>query len=371
MVNFAYCSAYMKVLFIARPTLYTDAGGDTVQIMNTAKFLRELGVEVDVVLSNQKNINYTNYHLLHVFNVIDCEDLLGHVIKCKIPYVLSTIYVDYSEYDRNHRKGMVGVLSKILSSGQVEYLKTVAKYILKGEKVSTFWYFVIGHKRSIKYLLKHAACLLPNSNSEYRRLVNDFGIQKKYYPIVNAIDTTLFHHTHSDAKINNQVICIARIEGRKNQLNLIKSAKGKPWNLTIIGKASSNQQGYVKQCHQEATTNTSFVGPLTQQELVMHYSKAKVHVLPSWFETTGLSTLEAAAMGCNVVIADKGDVREYFGDLAYYCEPASPTSIANAITRALEAPVNPALQMHVLQNYTWQKAAKQTLAAYKMVLNND
>jgi len=38
----------------------------------------------------------------------------------------------------------------------------------------------------------------------------------------------------------------------------------------------------------------------------------QVHMLPSWFETTGLSSIEAAVMHCNIVITDKGDTREYF-----------------------------------------------------------
>ena len=42
----------MKVAFIVRPNLYSIAGGDTVQIDQTARRLRELGVEVDILLSN-------------------------------------------------------------------------------------------------------------------------------------------------------------------------------------------------------------------------------------------------------------------------------------------------------------------------------
>ena len=136
----------------------------------------------------------------------------------------------------------------------------------------------------------------------------------------------------------------------------------------MIGNFSVNQKYYSNACKQEAGSTIEFVPFLTQTELTNYYKMAKVHVLPSWFETAGLATMEAAALGCNIVIADKGDVREYFGDLAFYCEPDNPDSIAEAIKLALKSPVNKALQEKVLNDYTWEKAAEQTYSAYKKVL---
>lgn len=361
----------MKVLFIARADLFIYPGGDTIQMVNTAKSLRKLGVEVDIKLSSER-VAYEHYDLAHFFNIIDPEDILGHAMACKIPYLISSIYVDYSEFDKNYRKDLIGKLAKIFPSNTIEYLKTLVKVLLKGEKVSSFWFFLLGHKGSIKYILNHASYILPNSKSEYKRLVKDFGIEKPYEVVVNAIDNELFQwNANMQQKDANKVICVARIEGGKNQLNLIKAVSDKPFQLFIIGKASNNQRAFVDECHKHATHNVKFISHMSQKELLQYYSQAKVHILPSWFETTGLSSLEAAAMGCNVVIADKGDVREYFGDLAYYCEPSSPESIAAAIELALNSPVNKALQEKILKEYTWEKAAEQTLAAYKKVLKND
>jgi glycosyltransferase involved in cell wall biosynthesis len=100
------------------------------------------------------------------------------------------------------------------------------------------------------------------------------------------------------------------------------------------------------------------------------YQAAKVHVLPSWFETTGLSSLEAGAMGCNLVVTRKGDTEEYFADMAYYCEPDDVDSIQQAVLQAHAEPVNPRLRNHIFSHYTWQDTAAQTLAAYQEVLNH-
>jgi len=100
------------------------------------------------------------------------------------------------------------------------------------------------------------------------------------------------------------------------------------------------------------------------------YKAAKVHVLPSWFETTGLSSLEAGAMGCNIVVTRKGDTEEYFKDMAYYCEPDDVESIRNAVLQAYTNPVNPYLQDYIFSHYTWKDTAEQTLQAYQLILEN-
>jgi glycosyltransferase involved in cell wall biosynthesis len=107
---------------------------------------------------------------------------------------------------------------------------------------------------------------------------------------------------------------------------------------------------------------------IDHKELARIYKAAKVHVLPSWFETTGLSSLEAGVMGCNVVVTRKGDTEEYFEDMAYYCEPDSIVSIKEAVMNAHAQPFHTGLKDKILENYTWQNTAKETLEAYKTIL---
>jgi glycosyltransferase involved in cell wall biosynthesis len=91
--------------------------------------------------------------------------------------------------------------------------------------------------------------------------------------------------------------------------------------------------------------------------------------LPSWFETTGLSSLEAAAMGCNLVITDKGDTKEYFGNHAIYCSPSSPDSIYAAVEKASLLPNDEKLQAKIATLYTWQLASHHTAEGYKKIIS--
>lgn len=352
---------------IARPNLFSVPGGDTVQITKTAAALKEMGVEADVLID--PNIDYRKYHLLHFFNIIDPEDILGHTLKSNLPYVVSTIYVDYKEYDKLHRKDTLGVLSKLFPSDTIEYFKTLAKYIYKGEKVSTLKFFLKGHRRSIQYILKNASLLLPNSESEYQRLEKDYKIKQKYIVVPNAIDPELFKYDKPNER--NIILCVARIEGRKNQLNVIRALKDTSYKVIFIGAISPNQQNYYKQCKAEATTNMQFFDFMTQEQLLDYYSKAKVHILASWFETTGLSNLEAGAMGCNLVVGRRGDVEEYFDNNVEYCEPDDLQSIRTAVEKSWNKDDSATLQSKIFNNFTWKAAAKITHEAYQTILSHD
>ena len=352
-----------SVVMITRSTLYTVVGGDTVQVLQTARHLREAGVNVDIKCTNEP-INYDRYTLLHFFNVIRPADILYHVKRSKKPYVVSTVLVDYSEYDRHYRKGLLSVLFRLLPATETEYAKTMMRWLLGRDKLMDISYAWRGQQASVRAVLKNAAVLLPNSNSEQDRLVRQFGCTNAFVVVPNGIDETLFGKADENGREEKLVICVARIEGIKNQLNLIKALSGTEFRLILIGAAAPNQPKYYRQCREAAGDNVLFVDHLPQEQLLSYYRRAKLHALPSFFETTGLSSLEAAAMGCNLVITDKGDTRAYFGDDAFYCDPADPGSIYRSVREAAAAPHPESLQQKIHGQYTWKEAAIKTLEAY-------
>jgi len=182
------------------------------------------------------------------------------------------------------------------------------------------------------------------------------------------VDPEVFHFDPGIPRDPHLVICAGRIEGIKNQMTLIKALNDTKYKLVIIGSAAPNQLVYFNECKKSAARNIIFIDQLPQEELVRWYQQAKVHILPSWFETCGLSSLEAAAMGCNIVITDRGYTREYFEDYAVYCDPDDPQSIFNAVEKAASADFNELLQQRILDRYTWQKACDCTLKGYKQVI---
>ena len=229
-------------------------------------------------------------------------------------------------------------------------------------------YVLKGQKRSIHEIIRKARLILPNSVSEYSRIKQLYGCSTNYIVVPNAVDGELFKFNSKVSKDPNLVLCIARIEGLKNQANLIRALNNTRFRLILIGAPAPNQLAYYQMCRNMAASNILFIDQMPQEELVAYYQKAKVHVLPSWFETTGLSSLEAASMGCNLVITEKGDTREYFGEQAIYCSPESPESIYAAVEKASALPCDEELQKKISREYTWQLACNHTSAGYKKII---
>ena len=357
----------MKVLLISRPTLFSAPGGDTVQIRETANELIKLGAEADICLADEV-VNYDSYDLLHFFNIIRPNTISGHVKKSNLPFVISTIFVDYSEIERSERGLLFRFLAKVFGPDGTAYFKTIGRLIFNKEKIIDRSYLFYGHRKSAEKLLNSASKLLPNSDNEFRRLKERYNFRNTYTKIPNGV-TNDFIDQKSTHQKGMGVVCVGRIEFVKNQLNLIKALKGTGIPLKIIGQPAPNHKAYYEQCKKEATDNIQFLGQKSKEEIIHELDQAKVHVLPSWFETTGLSSIEALARRCNIVITKKGDTEEYFEDFAFYCDPQSPDSIREAIERALEEDVNPELNKFIRQNFTWQNAAQKTLKAYQKVLS--
>lgn len=366
----------MRVLFQSRKTLFSVFGGDTVQVLKTKEYLEKLGVTIDI--SSDLEPDLKKYDMLHLFNVIRPQELYLQAKNAKRQakkVFLSPNYLLYTEYEKQARQGLFKPFTGLLSPHQVEYLKVIARAIKNGEcHKGTLTLLARGYRTLQEKLLTMVDCLLPNSQSELDRITTDFGLKDFPHVLVpNGVDSNLFDE--NKVKINKQlekfrdcVLCVARIEGRKNQLNVVRAVKNLPYNLVLVGKVAPNHKGYFAHIKKEADKKVYILGKVSSDLLAQLYSLAKVHVLASWFETTGLSSLEAGIMNCNLVITDKGDTKEYFKDYAYYCEPDSVESISQAIIKACESPVNPKLKKHILNNFTWEKTAEITLEAYKATI---
>jgi glycosyltransferase involved in cell wall biosynthesis len=326
----------MRVVFIVRSTLFTVPGGDTVQVQETARELHNEGVEADIKGASEK-IDYEMYDLLHFFNIIRPADILVHIERSGKPFVVSTILVDYSTYDKQQRSGLAGKLFRLLPAGGIEYTKSLYRFLMRRDKLASLSYLWKGHNGSINEILTKAKAVLVQAQGEYDDLVKLYHTAPAFSIIHNGVNTAMFQERKKTARIKNLVLCVARIEGIKNQYNLIRALNNTAYQLVLIGNVAPNQKNYYQKCRNIAAANVSFINHLPQQQLIDYYATASVHILPSWFEVCGLSSLEAAVMGCQVVITDNGYARSYFKDDAFYCDPAKPESILQSVDSAMTA----------------------------------
>lgn len=196
------------------------------------------------------------------------------------------------------------------------------------------------------------------------------GVNKEFFTDLEHLREKghMFQTKHG---VNQFVLEVGRIEKAKGQASLIKSLMKTDHLLVIIGNPSPYESDYVRNVLNLSRQrgNTLVIGGLPQEELIGAYVSARVHVLPSWRETPGLVSLEAAAAGCKIVSTEFGSAKDYFGAFATYCDPRDPDSIQSAIEQSIAIQTTPdALRNLILTKFTWEVAARETYSAYQGLL---
>lgn len=356
----------MRVLFITRASIKLLSGGDKIQILKTKQALEKLGVTVTLAADGSPIPAGTD--IVHVFNPSQLSAApLRTARAAGIPIVVSTIHWDMREYYR----AMFAVNRKFLSIRPPQYLRHYAVNQCKALAYNFIWNPAVLKK--LRTVFTQAELLLPNSHAEAELLVRDFSLpRERIVPVVNGFDASMASSVVAGAfkKANNLgdfVLCVGRIEYRKNQLALIEALMNEPYTLVFIGRPLD--PGYLALCTALGTRRgkTVFIDHMDQQQLFGAYRDARVHAMVSWYETPGLSSLEAASVGTNLVLTRGGCTEEYFGSDASYCEPTDPESIRVAVRQAWDKPKNDALSKRIAEKYTWDETGRETLAAYRLV----
>lgn len=346
------------ILIISRSTLYSQPGGDTVQIEQTAAELRRLGFRVDIK-AGSNNLKPEDYDLVHFFNLTRPADLLRY-LPWITRLITTSIYVDYSESEKQQAGTVRFLIRYLLGKHGTEYLKTIMRWLSGTDRFPGWQYLVLGQRASVKKILQASECIITASKFEQQMISDDFpGLAAQFQTISLGSE----HFVPEDSvKRNMAVACVARIESLKNQLGLIRAQKKTEHTLDLYGMAARNQKKYLRACEREGIGKVNFKGQRTHEELQKLLPAYAVHALPSYFETTGLSSLEALASGCQIVVSEHPIQKELFGEHAHYCEPGNPDSIAQAVNRALNSKNDH--RSWVREKFSWQKAAKEISDIY-------
>ena len=375
----------MKILMLARSDIFVVPGGDTVQIENTAKELKKLGVEVNVAADLKVDIK--NYDLVHVFQLDWVPETYFYVKEAKRygrPIVLSPIHHAENEvkkFDDIYTFGLrrlVGLFVKKQEHRDV--LKNVYRSIHNRSKLlPTLRGALFGYRKSQRAALMLSDVVLVQTNCEARDLKNTYGVDFNWEKVVNGVSEQFLSLRDYQNKLDFEkyIICVGRIEARKNQLNIIEAVKllrqekgFENTRLVFLGRRSEHHKSYIAKFDRALKENNWILHPgfIPQEDIPSYYHFAKVGISASWFETTGLTSLEALFCGTNVVASGQR-AEELLGDLAVYCDPSDVKSIAESLRTAYLRPATK-VPASFRQEYTWENAAKQTLGVYRRLLGS-
>jgi glycosyltransferase involved in cell wall biosynthesis len=341
----------MKVAFYVYPTAFQNPGGGEVQLLKTKEGLEKLGVPVK--LFDPWKDKLEDFDILHTFgSVKDALPMMEAARRIGIRNVLSTI----CWYNWRSAWGTHGSLWK--RSGAV--LRHTAKVFLP---------FIPSER---KRMMEIADLLLPNSESEAKQLRRFFlADAKKLRVVPNGVDP-VFADAKPDLFLSkysfpNFVLCVGRIEPRKNQLHMIRALNGTKVPFVLIGDPVKHYPDYYQQCRKEAGPNIHFLGgmPHDSELLRSAYAACDTFLLASWLETPGLAALEAALAGAKIVVTPEGAAREYFKEKALYAAPQCVRQIRERALASQRLPKNDALKKHIAENYLWHRVAQRTLSVYQ------
>ena len=304
----------MRILIQNRADVRTNPGGDTVQMDRTAEYLRSIGHRVDFDFGSSPDL--AHFDLVHLFNlttpdqtVLQARNALGQ----GKPYVLSSIYWD---------------LDTAVPWTAYEFPRNWAKRLLPRRGA---------RKRGLQLeILRGARLIIPNSVAERDHILDRFGglDAERFVVVLNGVDVP----SVSRKGTGEYFLCAGAIGPRKNQLNLVRAF----WllrdhRLIIVGEPAAGCIRYARLVRQTAKSNVEFRPRVPHDEMPNLLAECRALMQPSYIETPGLSAMEAAAIGVPVVVSSVAPVREYFGDLGFYCDPSRPASIANACKDALQS----------------------------------
>ena len=343
------------IYFYVYPSAFQNPGGGEVLLLKTKEYLKRAGVQVK--LFDMWNDRLEKNDLLHVFGSVKEAFGLMEAAKAIGTKIVHSPIIWYNWP----------------SSFGVEY-SLGERVLCIGRQVAKTFVPMIPSTR--KKMMQTANIVLAGSKMEARQIHRYFLLpESKIKTVAYGVDE-YFAEAKSEAFIQKHgfkdfVLCVGRIEPRKNQLNLIRAMNQIDRDLILIGDPVHHHMAYYERCRKEAGSNVRFLGAFERDSELLRsaFAACDIFALPSWFETPGLSALEAGLAGAKIVITTEGSTKEYFQDMVHYAKPENISDIKQKIEDAINSKKTDRLKNHIRAKYLWCHTAVQTLNIYKTVLN--
>ena len=366
----------MKVIFPMRIDAFTKPGGDTILVKEFTKHLGSLGAITHI--TDQLNYDFSDYDIVHLTNIDRPLETFHYFTLAKNAnkkIVISAIhhsYVDIARYECEGRSGLLALVLKMLKSFNArEHFKNVIRALKKPELFLPAWrLFRVGMQNAQKIILSESERVFLQAIKEgadiKRDIVDDLDNLRIIYngvslPRLLLNTTSVAGHKKRDI----DVLVVARIESRKNQLKILEAVEKLGIKAVFLGGENPFHKSYAKYFRSKLIgTKSEHMAAISHEMLPSLYERARVHVSASWFEVSSLVDLEAFAYGCAIVSSECGCTKELLADKAYYVDPADTNDIAEKITWALKSKLSVGNADFVINAFSWAKAANSLLHEY-------
>lgn len=264
--------------------------------------------------------------------------------KLKKEFGLSHTNVHYVKYSSNNKfYRLIFDIPKIIKSYKIDYAhyQYISPFFKTTKEIVTIHdilfndfpqYFPLSYRLKNNFLFKKSAkradLLLTVSEYSKQKIAQHYNIGlEKILITPNGVNKTFFEvkeHKHlpnikAKYNLNNFVLCISRIEPRKNHISLIKAfVELKLYNsgfeLVLIGKedlVSIEMHQYLENLSYEEKSSIKFLTNIDNLEQLSFLRDASLFVYPSFAEGFGIPPLEAVAVGTPTICSNKTAMADF------------------------------------------------------------
>ena len=259
--------------------------------------------------------------------------------------------------------------------------------------------------KSTEYAVKNATHLIAVSQATKNDLVNKLGAASEKITVIHeGLDTNFYKQSLRSDELNQSLLLrnkpaaktavktvkekyhlgeyllfVGTVQPRKNLENIVRAYAGVSSkiksDLVISGKKGwLDEKLYQLPKDLGLGDRVRFLGYTESPDMPALYSGAEALIFPSLFEGFGLPILEAFACGTPVLTSNVSSMPEVAGEAALLVNPNDIESISQGI---LQMTSNNILRNQLrrkglerVKEFTWDKAAKETIDIFKRVIEN-
>ena len=369
----------IKIAFCNRPSYDNPLGGDAVQMLQTKNFLeKNFNLQIDIITDPQ--LLSSDYSIVHIFNFLTYKitnKFIERAHSLGVPIVSSCIYWDYS-YAGTYAFFDLWRYPTHINKWEITCMRNMLNFIgLFSPKPAGISYI---YRRYARKFIKLSTCVAPNSEEErdlLLRFLNCDSMSKdKFRTVYNGVQIKEKKILPEDEFFSlykiprNYILQVGRIEYLKNQLNLLYALKDKA-EIPIVFVGQKHSNTYYKALRKLADKrgNVFFINKVAHCDIDSFYKYAAVHVLLSMRESPGLVNLEAASLGCPIVVSDARFIPldTYFPNTPYVVDPFDISQIRDIVLQAYSERKQTKIDMN---DFSWENVANQTYQIYKQILSD-
>ena len=378
----------MKIAFDAS-TLFNFSGIDTYsRELITALVNSSPEVSIKLITSeNQLNLlsnRFSNYSNVEVLPMFPHKVFFGKpgrsLLKRKKSKILN---VNSKDFDLIHQTNPFNTLGNITN-----LVTTVHDLIPIYDTHYVKPYLTKRYHEKLKLILKNSKAIIVPTEFVKRELIeyNSLAASKTY--VVHEAASNEFKPTPPDIEFFKKFglvkgekffLYAGRIDARKNIGGLIQSYIDLPsftqkeFKLVLIASGDHRYLDNFPKIKEYGLENRIIhINGVQQDDLIKFFSSSYCFVMPSFAEGFGLPVLEAFQCGSPVISSNVTSIPEISGDAAILIDPFDRNQLTNAMNNIAE---DNSLRISLIEKgfkqvsqFSWAKAAIETLAIYKKVL---